>query len=253
MNVDYSWGLPIPASTYAGEIDWELRLLHGAMAVIFLSWAFYFSFLLVRYKRREGVPARVLRGSLWRSLGPGLAIGLLETAFIAFVEIPGWDRIKIRGPRPEDSNVVEVAAEQYVWNIHYPGKDGKFGRVSLKFLDSNNEPGLDPRDPDGKDDVVVQNQLHVPLGKPTLIHLSSRDVIHSFFVPEFRVKQDAVPGLSTLVWFEPTRAGKFEVVCSQLCGLGHSYMKGDVYVETPKEFDAWLRSKSRRIPNGMPR
>ena len=135
-------------------------------------------------------------------------------------------------------------AEQFGWNIQYPGPDGQFGRKSFEFIDSSNVLGLDPEDPAGKDDVVTLNQLYIPTGKPTLVYLSSKDVIHSFFIPEFRIKQDATPGMKVSMWFEPNRVGKYEIGCAQLCGIGHATMRGDVEVQTPEDFDAWLKRQA---------
>ena len=133
-----------------------------------------------------------------------------------------------------------MVAEQFAWNIHYPGPDGLFGGTGAEFIDSDNVLGLDPDDEDGWDDITTLNELHVPTGKPTIIHLTSKDVIHSFFVPSFRVKLDAMPGMRTKLWFEPILEGKFEIACSQLCGLGHTTMRGDVFSESPEKFEAWL-------------
>jgi cytochrome c oxidase subunit 2 len=149
-------------------------------------------------------------------------------------------------PKAEESNVVEIVAEQFAWNVQYAGQDGQFGRRDPKFIDSGNVLGLDPEDPAGKDDIITINEVHVPLGKPTLLYLTSKDVIHSFFVPAFRVKTDAMPGMRIPLWFEPTRAGKYEIACSQLCGIGHSKMRGDVVVDTPEEFEAWLASQAKK-------
>jgi len=152
--------------------------------------------------------------------------------------------------------VVEVTGEQFAWNVHYPGPDGKFGRTDLKLIDVQSNPlGLDRSDAAAKDDVTTLNQLYLPLNKPVIVKLRSKDVIHSFNVPEFRVKQDAIPGLTIPIWFIPnvttaemrTRTAnpefQYEIACAQLCGLGHFRMRGFVTVESAADFQKWMDDK----------
>jgi cytochrome c oxidase subunit 2 len=135
--------------------------------------------------------------------------------------------------------------EQFAWNIHYPGPDGKFGRTDNTLVSAENPLGLDRKDPDAKDDLVTPNQLHLPVDRPVLVRLSSKDVIHSFGLYEMRVKQDAIPGMQIPVWFTPTRVGEYEISCSQLCGLGHYRMRGFVTVESQADFQAWLKDQAK--------
>lgn len=240
---NYGWGLPVQASTVAKEIDFGINIVHVAMFLIFALWGIYFIYLLIRYRHREGVPVEKKHESVIWSLVPDAAVLFFEITLIVLYAIPIWSKIQFHFPKEQDSNVVHIVAEQFAWNIQYPGADEKFGRRNPKFIDGSNVIGLDPRDPRGKDDVVTINELRLPLGIPTIIHLNSKDVIHSFFVPEFRIKQDAVPGLNTKLWVEPTHAGKFEIGCAQLCGLGHYRMRGDVIVQSSEKFNAWLVSQ----------
>ncbi len=250
MNGNYGWGLPIQASTFAPDIDHGIYLIHAVMAVIFVIWGIFFGYLVIKYQKREGVSAEHPKrdGGAW-ALVPSLIILAVEIGMIGLYEMPAWSRMKLQAPKPEEANVISVVAEQFAWNAQYAGADGKFGRRDPKFIDSSNTLGLDPEDPDGKDDVVTLNELHVPVGKPTLINLSSKDVIHSFFIPEFRVKQDVVPGMRTRVWFTPTLAGTFELACAQLCGNAHATMHAQVIAQTPEEFDAWLKSQAKPAAN----
>lgn len=244
MNGNYGWLLPVAASTYAKDIDWGIWVIHVAMIAIFILWGIFFTYLLVKYRARPGVAAQredKHAGHL-KSLAPDIAVMIFEIGLIFFYAIPVWSRVKLEFPRPEESNQVDVIAEQFAWNVHYPGADGKFGRRSPDLVHFNNPIGLDRDDPAAQDDIVGANELHMPLGKPTLIRLSSKDVIHSFFVPEFRLKQDAMPGMTIPVWVEPSLAGKFEISCAQLCGFAHSLMRADVFVHTPEEFDAWAKA-----------
>ncbi len=247
MNLNYpkyGWGLPVAASTYARDIDFGIRLIHYAMFAIFILWGIFFTYLLIRYRRRDGVPAeREHEHHPIKSLMPDLIVMVFEIGLIAFYAIPVWSRIKQTFPDPKDANEINVIAEQFAWNVQYPGPDGKFGKRSPDLVHFSNPIGLDRSDPAAKDDVVLANEIHMPLGKPTLIHLMSKDVIHSFFIPSFRIKQDAVPGMDIPVWVQPTRPGLYELSCAQLCGFGHSLMRAEVVVQTPADYAAWLKSQ----------
>ncbi|MBI3551031.1 MAG: cytochrome c oxidase subunit II [Elusimicrobia bacterium] len=245
MNGYYGWGLPVAASTYAHDIDFGIIMIHVAMFVIFILWGIFFTYLLIRYRRREGVPAERERdhGAL-KSLLPDIIVMIFEIGLIVFYAIPSWSRIKMNFPDPSQSNQVDVIAEQFAWNVHYPGADGKFGPREPRLVHFSNPIGLDRDKPAAQDDIVFANEIHMPVGKPTLIKLSSKDVIHSFFVPEFRIKQDAMPGMVIPVWVTPTQTGTFEISCAQLCGFAHSFMRGEVVVQTQEDFDAWLKSRA---------
>ncbi len=256
MSGNYGWGLPIAASTYAQDIDFGIRLIHYAMFTIFILWGIFFTYLLIRYRRRPGVAAereKEHHGILSTSLMPDIIVMVFEIGLIVFYAIPVWSRIKTDFPDEKDSNRIDIIAEQFAWNVHYPGKDGKFGKRDVKFIHFSNPIGLDRDDAAASDDVVMANEIHLPLGKPTLIHLMSKDVIHSFFIPEFRIKQDAVPGMTIPVWVEPSLKGKYEVSCAQLCGFAHSVMRADVYVDTPEEYDAWLAAQGQKAAAAAPK
>lgn len=248
MNGNYSWGLPVAASTIAKDIDFGIYLIHAAMIFIFVAWGIFFTYLLIRYRRREGVRAQVGHENAMMSLLPDFAVLIFEIGLIAFYAIPKWSRIKMSTPDPAKSNVLHLMAEQFAWDVQYPGADGKFGKKDSLLVNSSNPMGIDPADPASADDVVTVNELHIPIGKPTLLTLTSKDVIHSFFIPEFRIKQDAIPGMAIPVWFEPTMTGKFELVCAQLCGVGHATMRADVIVHSPEDYAKWLKGNAAAAP-----
>jgi cytochrome c oxidase subunit 2 len=183
-----------------------------------------------------------------KSLLPDLAVMVFEIALIVFYALPVWSRIKMAMPNEKEALVVEVVAEQFAWNIRYQGADAKFGRRTPQLVHFNNPLGLDRTDPDALDDIVVGNEMHLPIGKKVLFKLTSKDVIHDFFIPEFRIKQDAVPGLMIPVWVEPNKIGHYEIACAQLCGFGHALMRADVYVDTPEDYEKWLQARSAATP-----
>jgi cytochrome c oxidase subunit 2 len=142
---------------------------------------------------------------------------------------------------------VRVVAEQFAWNVHYPGSDGQFGRTLAELMSADNPIGLDRTDPAARDDIATINQLNLPVDRPAIIHLSSKDVIHSFSLIQMRVKQDTIPGESIPVWFTPTMTGDWEINCSQLCGLGHYRMRGFYSIKTQADFDTWLQEQAAEL------
>ena len=142
---------------------------------------------------------------------------------------------------PDEAAEVEVVSQQWHWSYRFPGKDGVLGTVNSRFVDDTNPFGMNPDDPHGKDDVLVASQeVHLPIGKPVKMLLRSKDVLHNFAIAEMRVKMDMVPGMVPYMWFTPTRTGKFDVLCQELCGTGHFTMRGRLVVEDEGAFGTWL-------------
>ncbi len=180
---------------------------------------------------------------LW-SLIPVLVMMLVSEAGVLVVASPTWKALYI--DEPSDPLVVEVVGKQFEWLVRYPGRDGVFGKTDLGLVDpqEGNPLGVDEDDDQALDDVVKVGTLYLPKDRPVVIRLHTQDVIHSFFVPHFRVKQDLIPGFPTRVKFTPTRTGDYELACSELCGLGHYRMRGTVHVLEPDEFEAWLAKQA---------
>jgi len=236
-------GLPVEASAHAASIDQIIVLVHWLMLLMFVGWSAFFVYVLVRF-RRGAHPKASYQGATgrWARLSE-MGVVAAEIILLAFFSIPAWSARVDAFPSEQQATVVRVVAEQFLWNIHYPGPDGTFGRTRADLVSADNPLGLDITDPTAKDDVWTQNQLHLPVGRPVIVHLSSKDVIHSFGLPQMRVKQDAIPGIEQRVWFTPTRTGEWEIACSQLCGLGHYRMRGFYTIQTLADFDAWLASQ----------
>ncbi len=212
--------LPEGVSSYSGRVDAIFRLILWITGIIFVIVEVLLLFFLFRYRHREGRRAHYTHGNnrvevIWTIVPAVICVVL------ALLSRRSWAEIKQQ--MPKDAMQIEILAEQFAWNIRYPGPDGKFETA---------------------DDVVTLNQLHFPVGRPVVATLRSKDVIHSFFLPEFRVKQDAVPGMSTRIWFDAMRVGRWEIACAELCGLGHYRMKGFVTVEAPEEFEKWLKEQA---------
>jgi cytochrome c oxidase subunit 2 len=233
-------GLPIAASAHAGDIDRIMVIVHWLMLVLFVGWSGFFVYVLVRFRsgRQPRASYHGLRGR-WSAWIEGGVLAA-EIVLLAFFSIPVWSARVDAFPSEQESTVVRVVAEQFVWNIHYPGADRRFGRTELRLVNTDNPLGLDLTDPAGKDDVTTTNELHLPVGRPVIVQLSSKDVVHSFALPQMRIKQDAIPGIVQPVWFTPTETGEWEIVCSQLCGLAHYRMRGFYTIQSQADFEAWL-------------
>ncbi|MCM8794225.1 MAG: cytochrome c oxidase subunit II [Candidatus Omnitrophica bacterium] len=210
--------LPESASTYAPDIDRIFWAIVGITGFFFFLVQGALLLFVLLYRAKPGKPAHYIHGNnlveiVWTVIPALILLGLT----IASQKV--WAEIRFPKNVPSTSIQAEILAEQFAWNIRYPGADGVFQTT---------------------DDVVTLNQLHLPVGVPVLLHVKSKDVIHSFFVPEFRVKQDAVPGLPTSIWVEATKAGQYDIKCAELCGLGHYRMKGYVTTEPLVDFQKWL-------------
>jgi cytochrome c oxidase subunit 2 len=236
--------LPPAAAADAGQIDLILTLVHGLMLVLFAGWASYFTWVLLRFRRsrQPAADARGARGrvAFWIEVGVVVA----EAALLVVFALPLWFSRTSAQPSATNAVIIRVVAEQFVWNVHYPGADGRFGETSAALVSPDNPLGLDRRSPAGRDDVVELNVVHLPIGRPVIVQLSSKDVVHSFGVPAMRVKRDAVPGLFAPVWFTPVRSGTYDIACSQLCGLAHFRMRGRMIVESEAAFDAFIASEA---------
>jgi cytochrome c oxidase subunit II len=253
-NIMTEWlGLPALAAEHGAQIDSLIGWIHIFMLVLFVGWISFFTYALIRFRKSRNPVADYTGVKSHRSTYMEIGVAVVEAVLLFGFAIPIWAARVDNVPPPKEALMVQVTGEQFAWNVHYAGPDGVFGRTDIKLLDLQSNPlGLDREDPAAKDDVTTLNQLYLPVNKPVVVRLRSKDVIHSFGVPEFRVKQDAIPGLTIPIWFVPNvttaemRAKKgnpefqYEIACAQLCGLGHARMRGFVTVQTADEFQKWL-------------
>ena len=243
--------LPVLASAHGHEIDMMIYMVHLLMLVLFIGWGVFFIFAIVRFSKLCNPKAAYIGVKSHLSSSLEVAVAVIEVILLVGFSIPFWAKQVNALPNRPDALEIRVIAQQFAWNIHYPGPDNTFGKTSIEFFEAQNNPlGLDPNDPAGKDDVYSLNQLYLPVGRPVIIHLTSRDVMHSFFLPEMRVKQDIIPGMSIPTWFTPTKTGKYEIACAQLCGNSHYRMKGFLTVESSEEFDKWMAEQSKASSEG---
>jgi cytochrome c oxidase subunit 2 len=236
-------GIPANASEHGYQIDHILEFCHWFMAILFVGWLAYFIYVLIVFRKRrhpvashEGVTNAI-------STHLEFSVVLIDAVLLIGFAIPLWAKRVNEFPETKDVILVHAIGQQFNWNFHLPGPDGQFGRRDVYLVSNTNPVGLDPNDPYSKDDIQVLGELHVPVDRPVIIELSSKDVIHNFALPHMRIAQDAIPGSIIPMWFKPVKTGTYEVVCGQLCGLGHYAMKGSLVVDTPADYQAWLKER----------
>ena len=233
------WYLTPLASNW-DTIDLTIDITFWVTGFVFVAVNAFMAYAVIKYRydknRRSEYEPENTKLELWLTgvtavgVAAMLAPGLLVWA--EFVTVP------------EDAHEVEVVAQQWHWSFRYPGKDGKFGAVESRYVSDENPFGMERDDPYGQDDILVSSPtLHVPVDKTLKTNLRSKDVLHNFAVAQFRVKMDMVPGLVSYLWFTPTKVGEYEILCEELCGVGHHTMRGMVVVDTQADFDAWLDSQ----------
>jgi len=236
-------GMPPNASEHGYQIDHIIEFCHWFMGALFLGWSAFFIFVLWRFRKSRNPVASHEGVTSGISTHLEFAVVLIEAVLLVGFAIPLWAKRVNAFPENKDAILVHAVRHQFGWDFHLPGPDGVFGRREADLMSNSNPLGLDPTDPAGKDDLVVATELHVPVDRNVIIDLSSKDVIHNFCLPGMRIAQDAIPGQIIPMWFRPTKAGTFEVVCGQLCGLGHYSMKGALVVDTPADYAAWIKEK----------
>lgn len=241
------WGFAMPdwlppaASRHAEGVDGLIRYLLVTTGAIFVIGHAVLIYFILKFEGSEdstAIQTNPKTERLW-SILPVLTMALVSEVGVLFLGLPVWD--EIYGEVSEDVLVVDVAARQFEWIVRYPGEDGEFGRTDPTQIDGQSNPtGIDNADPRGSDDIVERNILRLPVNRPVQLRLRSHDVLHSFSVAAFRVKQDIVPGMVGSTTFVPTQLGEFEMGCAELCGLAHYRMGGRVIVMSPDDYETWL-------------
>lgn len=218
-------------------IDNAIDITFWVTGAVFVAVNSFMVYVVIRYRNRKGSRAHYEPESVWLEK----QLTLWTSVGIMLLLAPGLYAWAQYVTVPKDASVLEAVGQQWQWSYRFPGKDGVLGTTDVQYISANNPFGLNPGDTYGKDDVLIEDAaVHIPVGKPIKIVLRSKDVIHDFFVPQFRARMNIVPGLVTYFWFTPTKTGTFEVLCAQLCGVGHYVMHGTVIVDDQSTFDAWL-------------
>ncbi|MBZ6076803.1 cytochrome c oxidase subunit II [Microvirga puerhi] len=235
------WWTPI-ASNWR-YIDTTIIITFWITGVVFVAVVVFMAYCVFRFRHRPGQQAiyepenRRLEGWLTVVTAVGVAAMLAPGLFV-------WNQFITV---PEDATDVEIVGQQWQWSFRLPGPDGKLGTSDARAIGPDNPLGINRDDSNSKDDIVIEGgELHLPIGKPVKALLRSVDVIHDFFLPELRTKMDMVPGQISYVWFTPTRTGTFDILCAELCGVGHFQMRGTVVVQEQSDYQAWLQEQTAR-------
>lgn len=246
--INESLGIVPNASQHGPQVDFMLEFVHWFMLALFIGWTVFFFYTLIRFRKSRNPKADYVGVTSHKNTWIEGGVVIIEAVLLLVFAFPLWGQRVNQFPDDRDPGKVtkvRVIAEQFAWNFRYPGVDGEFGKQDPHFVSSDNPFGLDPDDAKGKDDFASSlNEMHVPVNKPVIIDISSKDVIHSYCVRQMRMTQDAIPGMSIPVWFTPIKTGKFEIACAQLCGIGHAKMRGFLVVETQEEYDKWLKDQA---------
>ena len=257
-------GFPVVSSSHWQEIDYMNGWVHWLMLILFIGWGIFFIYTLFKFRSSVNPKANYKGVTSHYSQYVEYGIIFFEAFLLFGFAYPMWAKMKTNIPDVDQNTVVvRIIAQQFAWNVHYPGADGKFGVTTPEMVDEEINPiGLDRNSPNGADDITTINQLHLPVDKQIMIYLSSKDVIHSLSFPEMRVKQDAIPGMTIPVFFTPTmtteeflneikgtaREGMgYEISCAQLCGNSHYRMRGYMTVHEEEGFENWLTVQAEEI------
>ncbi|MBI3882287.1 MAG: cytochrome c oxidase subunit II [Verrucomicrobia bacterium] len=251
---------PPLTSLHGEKVDDLILYVHYLMGALFLVWIVYFVYVLFRFRSGANPKASYTGYTGHVSTYMEVGVAVIEGILLVGLAIPLWRNAADEFPQERDAKgalivdkegkpavtVVRVTAQQFNWNFRYPGKDGFFGKQDLKFVSNDNKFGIDPADPNAKDDVTPPlGEMAVPVNKPVIIRLTSMDVIHNYAVHPMRIMQDAIPGVSIATHFTPLKEGKYQITCAQLCGNSHYFMKGALNVLSQDKYDAWLAEKSK--------
>ena len=230
-----------PIASNWGNIDTTITITFLITGIVFVAVLLFTAYCLVRFRHKEGRKAEYEPEN--KKLEAWL-IGLTTVGVVALLA-PGlfvWGQFV---SVPDDAAEFEVLGKQWEWAYRFPGEDGVLGTSDVRHINFENPFGLNPDDPNGQDDILVEfEDLHLPLDQPVKVLLRSIDVLHDFYVPEFRAKMDMVPGLVSFFWFTPIRTGRFDILCAELCGSGHFAMRGNVVIDEATDYQAWLAEQT---------
>jgi cytochrome c oxidase subunit II len=243
------WWLTPIASNWR-YIDGTIAITFWITGVVFTAIVLFMAYCVFRFRHREGRRAAYepenKRLESWLAVVTAVGVAAMLTPGL-FV----WSQFVTV---PSNASEFEVVGQQWQWSFRLPGKNGRLGASDARYISSDNPLGLNPNDPNGQDNVViVGDDLHLPIGRPVKVLLRSIDVVHDFYVPEFRAKMDLMPGMVTRFWFTPTRTGTFEILCAGFCGIGHPQMRGNVVIDNESDYQAWLQKQQTFAQLSVPK
>ena len=229
-----------PLASNWGYMDSTIIITFWITGLVYVAILSFVAYCVFRFRHRPGIKAAYepenKKLELWLTIATAAGVA----AMLAPGLVVWYDFVSV----PKEAAKVEAVGKQWLWSYRLPGKDGVLGKSDTLKVSPDNPLGIDPKDPHGQDDIVIESAaLHLPVGKPVKMLLRSTDVLHDFYVPQFRAKMDIVPGIVTYFWFVPTKTGSYEVLCAELCGIGHHTMRGTVVVEEEGPYQEWLNKQ----------
>lgn len=246
LSLTKLFGLPALASENGGQVDHMLEVVTWFMAILFVGWSTYLVVVLYKFNQNKNKKADYhgVRGHATTHIEIGVVI--VEAILLLGFALPLWAQQSVDYPTGGDVVKLRAMGEKFLWNFQYAGLDKSLGKVSLSKIDvaGGNPIGRDLEDPNGYDDFVKGGTLTLPVDRPAIIDVNSKDVIHNLALVSMRVAQDATPGVHAHMWFKPTKTGEWDIICGQLCGPGHSGMRATLQVIEQKEFDEFIKENS---------
>jgi len=238
-------GIAPNAALQGYALDSMLEMLHWFMLILFVGWGSFYFYTLWRFRQSKNPKANYVgtTSHLPTKLEGGVLV--LEVVLLMAFAAPIWaDRVDDWPTGPEVVHLRAVG-QQFLWNFQYTGPDGQFGKRSINLVSTSNQLGLDRNDPAAKDDLTTINEMHLPVNRPAIIDVMSKDVIHDLCIPNMREAQDAIPGAIIPMWFKPIKTGTYEIVCAQLCGDNHSLMKATLIVQSEADYEKWFSETAK--------
>jgi len=245
-------GLPPLATEHGVDVDNLILYVHLVMGALFVGWLAFFFYTLFRFRQGRNPKASYVGVQTHASTWVEIAVAVVEGVLLIGFAVPLWAKVADKFPAAKDSTVLRVIAEQFSWGALYAGADSVFGKQDPRLVTKENPLGTDKDDPNGKDDFrsSAQNEIVVPVNKPVIAHVTSKDVIHSFKVNALRVTQDAIPGIPIPVHFIPNKEGNYLINCAQLCGNSHAFMRGYVRVVSQEKYNEWAAEQLKKAAAG---
>jgi cytochrome c oxidase subunit II len=236
--------LPEVASEHGELVDHMNAFVHWFMLALFVGWSLFLAYVFYNNNAKRTPKANYKGVTGHATTHVEIGVCIVEAILLIGFAFPLWKKQAAEYPVGPDVVKVRALGEQFLWTYQYAGNDGVLGAVNPKLITANNPTGRDMNDPNGKDDFIKSGTLTLPETRPAIIDVGSKDVIHNLAIPIMRIAQDATPGIKSHMWFKPIKTGTWDIICGQLCGSGHSQMKGTLEVVTAKDYEAWVKENS---------